>query len=175
MADCLLCDSHEAVIEDLDGQKRVHCPTCQTYTIANELLDDSEFPQLRAELSRAVRCFYYLELWQLTPDIALAKHRIGWFHLFEEDRKDLEPAVIEALVKPSESFSEIEAWTIPIKRVVKVLGVSQAEARQFVEKLVERRIVSLETTAGKGRPIRGYKEFPPVYWWEKCQTPRAEE
>ena len=180
MAECLLCDNHEAVIEDLDGQKRVHCPRCQTYTIANAILESPGLTPIRAELSRAVRFYCFRGQWDraVIPDITSANDRIDWFHLFEEDREKLEGDATEALVerKPGDAFSEVEAWTVPIERVAKVLGVSQAEAREFVARLQERGIVRLETNVGKGRPIRlSIREFPPLYWWVKCQPAGADD
>ena len=172
MPECFLCESHEAVIEDLPYGNRVQCPSCRVYMMTNALLadlpSDPEWPRIRHDLSRCVRWQSYRGNPLNLLDLAQIRIAIDGFLVFEADSEERERLAVAAL--RSRGRPRGEQWAADVLHSVsKALGLSPEEARLVVEDLMARNIVRFECHSDEDvSPLPGAEPLPRLGNWVKC-------
>jgi DNA-directed RNA polymerase subunit RPC12/RpoP len=163
MANCILCETSEAVIGDRDGFNVVNCPRCGQYVLAKELPSDPEWSAIAAKLSGAVQ--WKTHSGQGAASVGSISEAKDLVLCFEMDQENWEDRAVQALIQAGDVP---DLWGEPIRAVAKSLGMLLEDAKKYVEDLDSQHKVCFDSTEGKVERVPGMEPFPIVYWWEKC-------
>jgi hypothetical protein len=138
------------------------CSFCDYHVFAVELLTDPGLSQIRSELGKALRWQFYRQHSYHLHNITEAEQLIDWFRA--QDPDEVQSRAVESLI---DAGLVGYPWaTEVLHRVSKAVGVSQEDARAFIEDLRGCGIVRIEWMPESPEPdmIR----FPRLCWWAAC-------
>ena len=162
MSECEICR-----VGTPNGEKR--CSHCGRHVLADELLSDPRLTQIHGELGKALRWQFYRQHSCRLHNFAEAEQLIDWFHA--RDPEELQALAVAAVV----GAGPVEGpWAIEVlHQVSKSIGVSQIEARVFIEDLQARGIVRVDWMPMSTERL-GMKPLPRLCWWVACSPSNAD-
>jgi hypothetical protein len=163
MAECEVCG-----VGTPAGEKR--CFPCRSHFLADELLSDPGFEQIRSALAKALEWLYWLgntcQLHNLVDGDKII--------LAHDDfvKEKMQPKAVEALC-----YSDLrlrtpqcvaDPWSaVALRPVRSAIGMSLEGTRAYVEELRARGVVQIER-CDAGRPMPGAKPFSTLFRWVEC-------
>lgn len=151
---------------------RVMCPSCQSYSVANSLISKLlNAPEICLGLQRVARWCFYRGNPIVLRTIYEAEMAILTLRAFEEDHETQQRLAVAALVE-NKRYAAPDKWDAGwLHPVSSALGLSQDEARAFVENLEAQGIVEFQRLDPRPAPP-GHLPFGPVGCWE-CKAQEA--
>jgi len=159
MIQCAACGAEVQAGERL-------CSFCRYHSIAEEVLSDPGLPQIRTELRQALLWHYWQQAQLVLYNFAGARQCVDAFRA--QDPKDVQSLAVAALEAAGWVGDPFGAEVL--SRVSKAIGMSPAEAREFIENLKMRNVVQIEQ--GPTSTERSdMKPFPRLFRWVSCAPP----
>src|ERR1035437_5536454 len=136
------------------------CSFCGSHSLADELLSDPRLTQIHGELGKALRWQFYRQHSYRLHNFAEAEQLIDWLNA--RDPEEVQSQAVAAVI----DAGPVEGpWAIEVlHRVSKSIGVSQIEARAFIEDLQARGIVRVDWMPVPAGAL-GMKPLPRLCWW----------
>jgi len=150
------------------AHNRVDCKNCRSFQISDQVISeiwqDRHPPEERLRLSTALRFASEHGVPVNLRDIRDVMYCMGEFDIAQQRKRDLERRATDAL---------IEAGDLPdraghIHAVVTALSLGTREAKELVESMQDRRVVTIKA---RGSRVPGETK----YYWKKGPTPPGEE
>ena len=170
MTECEVCG-----VGTPNGEKR--CSHCGSHVLADELLSDPGFEQIRSALAKALEWLHWRGNSCQLHNLIDAEKIILAHDDFVEER--MQPEAVKALC-----YSDPEArmfryvadpWSAEaLHPVSTAIGMSPEGTRAYIGELRARGLVQIER-CDSGRPMPGAKPFSTLFRWVECdpESPAA--